>query len=489
MRVFAKNFLILLILLTSSATAYAKWTHPLDYKTYQVADGVKKIFKHALTADQRQAHIGIIIQSMKSKKVLYQKNANRLFTPASVQKLLTAVAALDYLKPSYIFHTQLLSKGKIINQKLQGNLTVKFSGDPELTDTDLQQLFHQLHKKGIKQITGNIYIDNFDYGVIPYPPGWIWDDLSYSFAAPLNAIIIDRNYFVLHIISPKKKASRPLLKTDLPKGIVSFNNALMLVNTAAESCPIGIYSNDSNHYKLSGCFYRKWKQQARKLAIRNITAYAKAIIRLTLRENKIKYTGEITIRKTPKGAKNLAKFDSEPLSDIVKQMLKDSDNLTTNAVLKKLGETYYRSRGTWQNSLRALKLLLTKPTGINFKNNLINDGAGLSRYNLLTPRQLSKLLYFAYHKKSISDDFMAALPIGGKDGTMKYRLQKQRRGKRVLAKTGSMTGITALAGYVKTKHNGVVSFVIMMNGFIKPRRPYIAFEDNICRLLVNAKKS
>ena len=483
-----KILFILFIVFFASTTTFAKRNRQPDYSRYNINDGINKILKDSFKNKSLDANIGIVVQSMKTGKILYQQNAYRLFTPASIQKLLTAVAALDYLKPDYKFYTELLSKGKVANHELQGNLIVKFSGDPELTDQDLRHLFHQLHKKGIRKITGHVFIDNSDYGTIPYPPGWIWDDLSYSFAAPLNTIIIDRNSFVLHFIPPKKNTVRPTLKADLPKGVAMLSNSLTVVSKLNKYCPIGIYSNDRNHYKISGCFYRGWKKQSRKLAIRNVVVYTKVLIQQDLKENNIVYKGKVGISTTPKGSKVLVQHDSPPLSKIIKQMLKDSDNLTANAVFKKLGETYYHSRGTWQNSLRALKQLLAKPAGINFKSNLVNDGAGLSRYNLLTPRQLSKVLYFAYHKKRIKDIFTNALPIAGKDGTMAYRLQSERKGGRILAKTGSMTGVASLAGYVKSKNNGILSFVIIINGFVKPRRPYIALEDQVCRFLVKGKK-
>ncbi len=91
-------------------------------------------------------------------------------------------------------------------------------------------------------------------------------------------------------------------------------------------------------------------------------------------------------------------------------------------------------------------------------------------------------------RERIKDIFTNALPIAGKDGTMAYRLQSERKGGRILAKTGSMTGVASLAGYVKSKNNGILSFVIIINGFVKPRRPYIALEDQVCRFLVKGKK-
>lgn len=479
---------ITFIFVPSLCFAHTSWKRMPNLRKYAVSTAVKKIMHNWLGRRETRSHIGIVIQSLRTGKILYKKNAHHLFTPASVQKLFTAVAALDYLKPDFQFKTVLLSNGNIQGGRLKGSLILKFGGDPDLTDDDLRDLIAQLHRLGIREITGPVYIDATEYGNVPYPPGWIWDDLSYSFAAPLMTTIINHNYFSLKLKSPSPGRRHPIIETNLPAGVVTFTNEVKVVNHANQNCPLRIYSDMSNHYILRGCYYRRWKQQVRKIAIRNVPKYARVLFRNALRKNNIAYDNPIEFHSANDRDHVIAEHESPPLRKIIKEMLKDSDNLMTNAVFKKLGEEYFQGHGTWQNSLKALKKLLARPTGINFKTNLINDGAGLSRYNLITPRQLSKLLYFAYHNRTVKSALLDALPIAGRDGTMAYRLQDQRRGGRIRMKTGSMTGVTALAGYIHTKHNGNLSLVIMVNGFVKPRKPYIGMEDDICRYLVSTYK-
>ncbi|WP_304985633.1 D-alanyl-D-alanine carboxypeptidase/D-alanyl-D-alanine endopeptidase [Coxiella-like endosymbiont] len=134
-------------------------------------------------------------------RVLFNKRAEYLlYTPASTQKLFTAVAALYYLGDDYQFVTALLTSGTVKGNILQGDLILKFSGDPELTTEDLNQLIEKLQELGIRRINGRFLIDNADYNDVPYPPGWMWDDLSYGYTAPVNAIIIDRNKLLLYIL-------------------------------------------------------------------------------------------------------------------------------------------------------------------------------------------------------------------------------------------------------------------------------------------------
>lgn len=335
-------------------------------------------------------------------------------------------------------------------------------------------------------IKGRIYIDASDYNNIPYPPGWIWDDLSYGFAAPLNTIILNQNKFVLRLQPAGKVSALPKIISPLPKGIADFENHIRTTNHKVPHCPITIYSDDQNHYRLSGCINQKWGRQRRTLAIRNVMKFTKYSINQALQSNYIRYTGSIGEHSAPKHKHLLVEHKSKPLSKIVRQMLKDSDNLTTDTVFKKLGQQYYKTQGNWQNSISAVENILELPANINFNKNKLNDGAGLSRYDLITPNQLLKLLYYANHNPTIKMAFFNALPIAGKDGTLVDRMLDQAKTQRIHAKTGGMTGVTSLAGYIESHHHGELAFVVMINNYVGPEKPYLKFEDKISEYLASS---
>lgn len=482
-----KRILCLITLLLCFSNTYAAVAKSSQRIPKSLRPGLNTLIRHFRNNNHQNLNIGIVVQSMKTGKVLYFYRDQYLFTPASVQKLFPAIAGLTYLKPSYHFKTKLYTTGKVVNGKLTGNVYIKFSGDPELKVKDLNNLIAKLHSKGINKIAGRVYIDNTDYNNIPYPPGWIWDDLSYSYAAPMNAIILNQNKFLLTFVPSKTVGRAPKLESGLPAGVIHFSNHMRTTKRYYKNCPITIYSDADDHFTVRGCLVQKWGEQRRSLAIRNITAFAQKTTQQLFRDNKIFYNKKVLFKKTPKSATLIATHSSPALKKIVKEMLKESDNLMTNAVFKKLGQTYFNTQGTWQNSLHAMKKILSKRTGINFKKALLADGAGLSRYNLLSAKQISKLLYYAYRNKQVRPALITALPIAGHDGTLKYRMRHFKGNKRIHAKTGSMTGVMSLAGYVRSKHHGMVSFVILINGFVKPRRPYVQLEDRICEFLVNAR--
>ncbi|PHQ78788.1 MAG: D-alanyl-D-alanine carboxypeptidase/D-alanyl-D-alanine-endopeptidase, partial [Coxiella sp. (in: Bacteria)] len=359
-----------------------------------ITHAVNRVLRADAHTSVAKSDLGIVVASAKTGRVLYQKNMNHLYTPASVQKLFTAAAALEYLKPGYRFDTSFFTKGYVRHGALVGDLYVKFSGDPSFKIANLNRMMDELHSMNVKSIKGRVYIDNFDYNKTPYPPGWIWDDLSYSYAAPMNAIIMNRNKFGLRFIPAKKSGKRPRLEANLPAGVAQFTNNMMTTRNYSNSCPITIYSNMHNQYRVGGCLDGRRGTQSRSLAVRDIPRYAKIELKDMLAARHIAFEGAVSLKRTPKNPTPLVVHASKPLHVLLRHMLKKSDNLYTNAIFKKIGEKYYTQAGTWQNSLAALKHILSVPTGINFAHNRLTDGAGLSRYNLITPRQMTKLLFF-----------------------------------------------------------------------------------------------
>ncbi len=432
-----------------------------------------------------RVNIGVLVKSLKTGRTIYEYQADHLFAPASIQKLFTATAGLSYLKPDFRFSTKVYTTGTIQNGELQGNLYLKFAGDPTLNTSDLKAMIEKLKTFGIRRVTGRIYLDNSEFNWVPYPAGWLWDDLSFNYAAPMNAIILNENKFGLGIF-PERPGTRPLLKAHLPGGVANFDNRLITTSHYDRGCPVTIYSTQKNYYRISGCLDKRLGGQGRSLAIRDIVRYAEVLTKQYVNESHLGYSGPITLESTPANAKLLFQHDSAPLHEVMMRMLKKSDNLYTNAILRKIGEEYNREPSTWPNSLAALKAILA-PSGINFQHVLINDGAGLSRYNLFSPRQFVQLLEYVYRDNGVRDPLIHALPIAGRDGTLRWRMPELGRRGNVRAKTGSMTGVSSLAGFIYTDHGDVLVFTIMVNNFTGSKAPFSYLENRMCEYLVKAE--
>ena len=433
----------------------------------------------------RNAHIGVYVESLDNGKTIFARNSKALFTPASVQKVLTSAAALIYLKPTFRFQTDILMTGKIDDHQLNGNLYIRFGGDPSFNTKKLKHLITGLHKRGINTVNGDIIIDGTAYNIVPYPPGYLWDDLSYDFAAPLKTIIINDNKFGLSFSPAKIPGEKPTLSTALPLNTIHLQNNLRTIKKYQKHCPVTIYSDAHNHYTVDGCLLMQQGDQYRTLAIRNPELVFQSILKSQLKKNDIVINGKIKTGKTASDAHRIEVSYSKPLSKLVTHLLKTSDNLYTNTLVKKLGQTYYQQQGSWQNGLRAIDQILSKTVGINTDKIRINDGAGLSRYNLLSPRSIGKVLNYIYHHKALRQVFWRALPIAGVDGTLSGRMRMLAKGKKLRAKTGTMTGASSLAGFAFHK-NHHYAFVIMANGYVCKKTPFARLENKIAELLMRA---
>ncbi|MCK5664493.1 MAG: D-alanyl-D-alanine carboxypeptidase/D-alanyl-D-alanine-endopeptidase, partial [Thiotrichaceae bacterium] len=423
-----------------------------------------------------------IAKSLKNNRAIYQKNAHQLFMPASSIKILTAIAALSFLGPDYQYHTEALTLNPPNRWGTIDNIYIHFDGDPLLTAEDINNFAQQISSQGIKKISGNIYIDDTIFDNQPLARGWAFDDLNYCCAAPISPIMVGGNCFLVKLTAPEK----PNQPSDLTTNInhVSVINKIHYVTNGGK-CSTKIGVTNKNQYSLSGCMGHKERTHF-PFAINNLRLYIKELLVEQLRNNNIKLKGSIDFKKTPEyGSLNvLAKHQSEPLSEIIKPLLKNSDNSIANMIYKKIGHEYFKKPATWKNSAEAVTNILQSKSKINLDEITLDDGSGVSRYNFVSPDFLVTALTQVYHDQSIRQVFIDALAEPGADGSLKKRMLNLKE--RIFAKTGGMKGAVSLAGYIKTKTRGMVAFAIIINGFIDKPKNHFEIVDNICTILANS---
>jgi D-alanyl-D-alanine carboxypeptidase/D-alanyl-D-alanine-endopeptidase (penicillin-binding protein 4) len=446
---------------------------------YERCDTIAHGLNTMLSRTNPAVHIGVMVQSMSTGRIYFSRNANALFSPASTQKLLTVSAALINLTPTYRFPTRFLTTGTVNQGVLNGDLILQFSGDPSLNESDLIALVGSLQSMGIRRVAGRVIIDDTAFNHVPYPAGWLWSDLNSDFAAPLNTVIINRNKFGLTFIPARRIGEKPTIIPHLPPGSATFINEMR----TGGHCPLTIQGNEHNQYLLRGCLAPHPARQGRSIAIRNMRLFTTSLLRELLQQHHIAFTGNITAQKAPITAHLLTEHLSAPLKHIIVHLLKTSDNLYADALLKKMGENYTHHLGSWQTGLQAERPIFADDAGIHLNHLRLVDGAGLSQYDKVTPSDLSQILYYIEHNTMLRTTLIPALPIAGVDGTLAWRMPNLARGDRVHAKTGSMTGVSTLAGFVQTDHYGLLSFVIMVNNVPAYRAPYIILENRIVEFL------
>ena len=212
------------------------------------------------------------------------------------------------------------------------------------------------------------------------------------------------------------------------------------------------------------------------------------LLKSALIEKGIHVTGKIVSGTVPSDAHRVAKHLSPPLADLLKLMNKPSDNWIAELVFKTIGAEVMGEPGTWKKGREAIAEFLgdimDEPPIHRFV-----DGSGLSRYNLLNAELLTRLLVYMYHNFEVMPEFLASLPIAGVDGTLKSRMQGVSAEKVLRAKTGTLSGVSALAGYTVTADDEVFAFGILISHYIGPARSARSIQDKIGNYLTGFSRN
>lgn len=432
-----------------------------------------------------KVNLGAVVIDLTSGETLYKRNAERLYIPASNMKLFSEAAALMSLGPDYRFKNQLSTNATQLQQGvLHGNLYVHLNGDPSFTRDDLNTLLASLKGWNIKTIQGNVYIDSNLAGVTAYPPGWLTADLSYSYGAPIAPLMLDANRLTVTVNPAAQAGSPAIVEVDDGGGEIILNNQAT-TKPQEKGCGVGFTLDQNNHLTVRGCVgVGQWAVQQR-MAIKNPLKYAQGMIKNSLAKEHIQLNGQVQLGRAPAGSMLLATQYSRPISNLMADTLKPSDNLYADSLYLHAAAKIHGSPLNWNEAQAVVKQFLQQQTGIDFKKSVFTDGSGLSRYNMVTPAQTIDLLTFLYQRFPLAYEYIAALPISGRDGTLQKRFKAPNQQGFVRAKTGTMTGMNSLSGYLYTVNGHTLAFALYINRLpgtsAGPGRPLL---DALCAFML-----
>jgi serine-type D-Ala-D-Ala carboxypeptidase/endopeptidase (penicillin-binding protein 4) len=434
----------------------------------------------ALTSIEPQTYVGIAIASLKTGNYLYRKNNSKRFIPASNLKLFTAAAALSLLGKDYTFETVLATDGHVKKRTLHGNVYLKASGDPSLTTADLEKLVTVLKTQNITTIKGNLIIDISEFDEIPFGPGWAWDDGAAPYNSPVSSLNVNHNCITLEV-TERNNALVCTLEPSTAYVKVTNTTCIKVASTPSILQVRRRWLTRENVIDITGEIPQDFGSKSYQLTIDNPALYGATLLQELLIKQGIRLLGSYQQAVMPESAKPLAYHRSSPLAELLIPMMKNSDNLYAECLFKKLGAYKLGKPGTWQKG-KEVVLGFLQEIGIPKTELNIVDGSGLSRYNLVAPDHVLTLLVWL-SKSSFAQEFAASLPMPG-EGTLQGRLTDSAACLKVKAKTGTLGGVSALAGYLSTQDDEPLAFVMLSNGLIKPSfKDYKVLEDTLCNYL------
>ncbi len=436
------------------------------------------------------ANLALMVQKVGAPTPQIDYHSQQMALPASTQKVITALAALLQLGPDYRFTTTLESKGEVRDGVLNGDLVARFGGDPSFKRQDLRNMVATLKRAGVEKIDGNVLIDTSIFASHDKAPGWPWNDMTQCFSAPPAAAIVDRNCFSVSLYSAPKANDFAFVRVAsfYPVTVFSQVRTLPRGSSEAQYCELDVMPGDLNRYVLTGCLTQRADPLPLAFAIQDGAGYAGAILKQELKAAGISYNGTLLRQTQPNEPGTvIATKQSAPLHDLLRIMLKKSDNMIADTVFRTIGHNFYNVPGTWRAGSDAVRQILRQKAGVDLGNSLVVDGSGLSRHNLISPATMMQVLqYIAQNDSQLN--FISMLPLAGHDGSLQYRAGLHAAGVdgKVSAKTGSLQGVYNLAGFITTASGQRMAFVQYLSGYaVEPadqrnrRIPLVRFESRL----------
>lgn len=403
---------------------------------------------------------------------VYSHASERRRQPASNAKLVTSAAALDILGPDYRFDTTAQATGRRHGPVLDGDLYLKGTGDPTMLAADFDTLATQVAAAGVKTVRGRLVADDTWFDDVRMGVSWAWDDEAYYYAAAVSALTAspDTDYdagSIIVRIAPGANG-KAVVTTDPPTDYVTIANTAV-TGAAGSANTISVDRvHGANTITVTGSIPTGGAVTTEWMAVWEPTGYATALFRAALARHGVRVTGQTTRGATPAGATVVASRKSMPLSELLVPFLKLSNNLHAEILVKAMGRAT-SGKGTWSAGLAAVASRLPA-YGIDPARLSLRDGSGLSRMDQISPDQLASLLGAA-RSRPWFDVWYQALPIAGdpdrmEGGTLRSRMRGTAAENNVHAKTGSLTGVSSLSGYVRTAGGEQWVFSMVTNNAI-----------------------
>ena len=497
-----KRILLQLFLSVCLLSLSARNADNADNRTGTLSSRLDTLIKYQLPSG---SNVAISVYDLTAGKPLYSYQADKLSRPASTMKLLTTITALSRPEADEPFRTEVWYQGTIERDTLQGNMYVIGGYDPEFDEEALDSLVAAVARFPFSVIKGKVYGDVSMKDSLYWGSGWLWDDTPYSFQPYLSPLMLNKgvvkvtatpgergdsarlectpasSYYTLTNKTQSRTPSAGRFRVSRD-WLVNGNNITVTGNVDARR------AGTVNIFSSQDFFMHTFMERLQARGIRCIPAAEAESPENEVAESEAFETGKPS---STASSYLFGEFRQDSLSvrmasyetsvqDVVKQIMKESDNLNAEAMLCRLGvQSSGKKRVSAEDGLSAIRMLI-KEMGYNPDRYNLADGCGLSNYNYISPELLVSFLRYAYSRTDVFQKLYKALPIGGVDGTLEFRMKKGTLSHRnVHAKTGSFTAINCLAGYLKARNGHEIAFAIMNQNALSGREAR-AFQDAVC---------
>jgi serine-type D-Ala-D-Ala carboxypeptidase/endopeptidase (penicillin-binding protein 4) len=451
-------------------------TSTSDYESFKTA--IDTLFADTLFPP---AFAGIKVIHLRTGEVLYSLNPDHLFNPASNEKLFTAATALKTIGPGALLSTVVTA------DSASRTIGLKGMGDPLLSTAEFESLATMTAAALPKARSWLLQCDASYFDDMYWGDGWTWDGEPESYSMFVTPLMLNSNTIQVRVRGASVAGKPPDVTLDPP------TQQLQIENSAGS-----LGARDSVRTRLT--ISRRWRERSNTITVggdipagRSRSAslslwqpdlFATRLFAEMLRSRGVTVDSSWVDTVAAPGIE-VARY-THTLDSAVTFMNKESDNLSAEALIKGAAAVRWRERGSTSRGIDILKEILTQ-AGVDTNSMRAADGSGLSRYDLTSVSAVSGLLVAMYNDSLLFPSFYKSLPIAGVDGTIDRRMRGTPAEGNLRAKTGTINGVTALSGYVRTADGEMLAFSMLMQNFLSGSTPYRNVQDRIGALLAAMK--
>ena len=408
-------------------------------------------------------NIGVKITNLDQNKVIFEKNVDRYFIPASTLKFITIVSLLEHFGPDYKFTSSILSAGKDYYLDIH---------DPDYNSSDLDSMTASIAKHSNKKIQGNIYIVDNEFTVPAMMRSKTYSDTIYCYGAPITKVHINKNCSTLKV-DTAKVGQKIKIKVAGNFPYIVENNAVTIDKNMLDRLHTSI---KDGKYVINGTLSTSTGQVVIGAVANDNFVQVRHHLQERLKAHGIDLQGKILYGKLPFRAKNIASI-SKSMKEIAAIAMKTSNNFITDYLLAEFAAQTRQIE--WSRATESLKRLILKQFAVDMTKSVLKDGSGLSRLNLLTINQFDSFLKAVALKKDFAE-IKSVMACPGEECTLRERFKNMPK---FYAKTGKMSNVSSLVGYFYDKNNELHSFVIIANNFYGGITRYHKLEEEIIKLV------
>jgi len=436
---------------------------------------------------------GVNVQYANTDEVIYERNSERMFMPASNMKMYTTAAALCLLGPQYCYETDFVTNGTIEKGVLNGDLIIKGSGDPtwlrrfyeENYDSVMVQFVDSLKARGIIEIKGNIIGDDNVFDDVPLGSGWSWDYEQHWYASQISGLSFSEN-IIDFTLTPDVHVGAPVTIEFHPQTMyMNLRNDLITVRKTTKGWSHGRIRETNNGW-FEGEYSISAGTKAEDLSIHNPTLFTVHALKERLTASGVNVSGDpvdvddLSASIDYEQTERLFTFISHPMSKIIAGVNRRSINFIAEAVHKTLGKEFGAEGSSDEG--QKVQIALFDSLGMDTKNLRIRDGSGLSYHNLVSPNTTTSLLQMMWDHPYRSY-YIESFSLAGVSGATRKRMRGTSAEGNVRTKTGSIAHVRTLSGYTWTRSGEPLIFSILVNLHTVPNWQIDQMQDLLVEIL------